>query len=453
MTAIEEADCLAFEAWLDGRADAADRRRLAALWQRDPAAFSLQARIATALRPGDSTTLAQQLTETIASDPQATWRRLHRRLPRHRQPRWSWILAALLLLGCSIAGALFLHPATAPTDRVEAAKGYVFLDGERLRDPVDRRFATGTELQGWRGSSATVQLADDSLLLLHGGALQRSGPSNYRLREGSLSAAIRPRSTRPLRIDTPHGSCAIVGTRFRLQSDASGTSLHLREGRVRFGDRMVQAPANAWIAAGEVTPIVQPWDPRRRWLPFAAERYAAGQPVLTPDGDLAADWQEAEQLGLDQAVLVYNGASAASAAQLHCEPQNGVSWLGISHPRLFADRLELRWRFRLLRPKQRSGSYSLSLPQSYDEPPLIPTSTERDIDDEAWHQVRVLGCQVGLDVTGAAICEARVWLDGELMLHAWSVAPSPLPVIELVAYQTPVELRDLTVRYGTRPAP
>ena len=129
--------------------------------------------------------------------------------------------------------------------------------GGNIRDGLAKDAALGGGSVETMSDDAAVTLAfrDGSLITLmaHSAAtLSDDGQKRVHLREGNLSADVRPqKSGKPLLIHTPTAVLEVLGTRFEVDSDSSNTRLFVNEGRVRM-TRLVDGRVADVMAAHEV---------------------------------------------------------------------------------------------------------------------------------------------------------------------------------------------------------
>ncbi|GEM_PF-801108 len=177
--------------------------------------------------------ILEQLDEAPPAPPRP-WGRPSRSLARLGS-------VAALLLVCFAAGVLLFserksRPASSLRPvRLAWADGEVFFHegGGKLE-----RLPPGTvrPRQGWIRSRGTalMHLGPDVRVALHAGTLAfvRNG---VRLSAGALAADVQP--GHPFSIQTPAGEVRVRGTRFRVETAASGTSVEVLEGHVEMGNR------------------------------------------------------------------------------------------------------------------------------------------------------------------------------------------------------------------------
>lgn len=202
-------------------------------------------------------------------------------------------------------------------------------------------------------AAVTLAFRDGSLvtLMAHSAAtISDDGQKQVHLREGNLSADVRPQhSGRPMIIHTATAVLEVLGTRFEVDSDSSNTRLSVNEGRVRM-TRLVDGRVAEVIAAHEVvaslnraedfqvTPRRTPeviWrtdfakganDAQGRWLPADATRPArlSAEPVFLKNTSRGAvtihriavtlQWQELKTVQVrPESRLRITGRSTATA--------------------------------------------------------------------------------------------------------------------------------------------
>jgi ferric-dicitrate binding protein FerR (iron transport regulator) len=199
--------------------------------------------------------------------------------------------------------------------RVEAARGEVSIERAGERRPV----SAGSDLvEGdllsthGRASIATlvfpdrtrVELGPDASLREQGGDASKG--KRLRLERGWLKADVaRQAPGKPLVIATPHGEATVLGTVFRLGSEAALSRLLVERGRVRLSDAK---GASALVGAGQaasagpgVAPVAKP------------ARVSAG---------LAALYEFREGVG----ALLRDEAGEGLPLDLQIRNPGGVSW-------------------------------------------------------------------------------------------------------------------------------
>ncbi len=128
--------------------------------------------------------------------------------------------------------------------------------------PVEATAAAGAELFAGAevtvpgGASLMLAYADGTRMRLGPGTratLVGDGPKHVQLEVGLLSCVVaaQPRG-RPMTITTPLAQVEVVGTRFRLGSEATRSWLEVTEGKVRFGREGGKAAA---VAAGQAAEL------------------------------------------------------------------------------------------------------------------------------------------------------------------------------------------------------
>lgn len=203
-------------------------------------------------------------------------------------------------------------------------------------------------------AAVTLAFRDGSLITLmaHSAAtISDDGQKQVHLREGNLSADVRPQqSDRPMLIRTPTALLEVLGTRFEVDSDSANTRLAVNEGLVRLtrlmDGRIAEVPAQheavASLSGAEmsVMPRRQPevlWradiaagpaGTQGRWLPAEggkAPRIAA-EPVFVPKSSrgpvtihrvgLTLPWQERANLQIRPDSMVRLRGHATKSATL-----------------------------------------------------------------------------------------------------------------------------------------
>ena len=280
------------EDYLDGNLDADGAATLvAALQANGSAALAIRERIALAgllglaLDPVDGTAVARGVSERLrAVDGSAAFghelrRRLARQPARRARPpnRSIWPVglsaAALLLVGM----ALWLTQRTAApaawTVAVGSAASADLANGTRLA------LTTGGHLDGADGTRLDCQPGTTIEFL------ETATGSHFTLLGGSLTASVAPQPVdRPLAIITPEVHIAVVGTRFTVSRDTSGTRLAMASGTVRLNrlltgtEELVHGGATVSIAAATM-PTPAAAEPA--WRPLFARTDLHGWSIVS----------------------------------------------------------------------------------------------------------------------------------------------------------------------------
>lgn len=347
MSMTDEAQlCERLTRYVAGDCQAEEVRELSARLERDAAACDLLAEIlmqGTAVRE-----YAQAHPQTMASAV---------RVPQRWQA-WLWPLAAAAAV--VLAAVNWMQNGRAETSVMRAAEvsGSVRWTGQRgsVVDSLakDTALGGGTVETVSDDAALTLVFRDGSLITLmaHSAAtISDDGQKHVHLREGNLSADVRPqRSGRPMLIHTPTALLEVLGTRFEVDSDSANTRLAVNEGRVRLtrlmDGRMAEVPAQheavASLSGAEmsVMPRRQPevlWradiaagpaGTQGRWLPAEggkAPRIAA-EPVFVPKSSrgpvtihrvgLTLPWQERANLQIRPNSMVRLRGHATKSAAL-----------------------------------------------------------------------------------------------------------------------------------------
>jgi len=202
-------------------------------------------------------------------------------------------------------------------------------------------------------AAVTLAFRDGSLITLmarSAATLSDDGQKQVHLREGNLSADVRPQKhDRPLLIHTATAVLEVLGTRFEVDSDSSNTRLSVNEGRVRMtrlvDGRVAEVMAEHEVVASldraadfQVTPRRTPeviWrsdfakgssGAQGRWLPADATRPArlAAEPVFLKNTSRGAvtihrisvtlPWKELKTVQVrPESRLRFTGRSTATA--------------------------------------------------------------------------------------------------------------------------------------------
>lgn len=170
---------------------------------------------------------------------------------------WLWPIAAAALVAVIVVFGV-TRPAPVPGPTITQTGPLELITvGKEQGDPVrsDGRplrvgmFASrGAEVE--IRTTATFRWHDGTQLTATAGTRLRviDGESALTLLSGALEARVTTRTTTSFRIDAPHASAAVMGTRFALMVRDDVTGLSVAEGRVRFA----AAGAVREVIAGEV---------------------------------------------------------------------------------------------------------------------------------------------------------------------------------------------------------
>jgi len=223
---------------LDGRLSVAESRELAA-WLREDAAARAWLR-----------ELAEQAVALGDLGREKSWREPVAKFPSAREhrpasprfPRATW-LALAAAVAVAFVLTWFRGGGSVEQDilHITALNGAVRWTGAggQVRD--------GLKVGGSLPGGVVEALSDDSTVTLafHDGTaitllsrsmatLAEDGQKRVHLREGSLSADVKPQPRgQPLVIHTPTALLEVLGTRFDVDSDEANTRLAVSEGRVR----------------------------------------------------------------------------------------------------------------------------------------------------------------------------------------------------------------------------
>ncbi len=292
-------------AYLDGSLPAADRARVEAEAERDPALrcqLGQQARMAAALRAalGDAeanATVRRSVLAVTRGEAEAALKKrvLSDTVHLRRAPSWreelavawarAWRLptlagAAMVLL---LLVAFWSSQRTVP-QRAAAVAGLELPARLLAADEVWR--ALGEEANAWRAvagntlrlptnAAGTLVFADGSALQLDPGATVEfsapadaavSGGKQLRLLAGSLTAQVKPQPVgQPLRVHTPHAVVTVVGTEFGLSVAGAETQLEVVSGSVKLARTLADVPLA--VGAGEAALATASTAPRPSRLP------------------------------------------------------------------------------------------------------------------------------------------------------------------------------------------
>ena len=281
---------------------------------------ALSARIETEPEVAEALAEVLLLAVVVRDDAEAHPERIRSAVPVIEK-RCAWLSPSVLAVAAALVVAFtsvwFFASGSQDRDilNIAALEGAVRWTGRggEVRDG----FKPGESLPGGLletlSDDGTVTLAfgDNTTitLLRHSTAtLSDDGRKRVHLREGYLSADVRPQPTgRPMIIHTPTAAVEVLGTRFDVYSDSSNTRLSVNEGRVRM-TRLVDGRVAEVMAAHEVVASLNRAEdfqvtPRRtpeviwrsdfarggdgaegRWLPTDSTRPArlAAEPVFLP---------------------------------------------------------------------------------------------------------------------------------------------------------------------------
>jgi hypothetical protein len=155
-----------------------------------------------------------------------------------------------------------LLKATPSQARVLAVAGKVDIDGQPLR--AEGSVAAGQWMVSERNSSATLQLADQSVITIGPGTRARFEVLRYfgdpdllevrlQVEQGRAEASSPPNRPKPFEIRTPAATAAVRGTVFRASADAAGATTEVLSGAVQWSAPLaaVSGPRRASAVAVE----------------------------------------------------------------------------------------------------------------------------------------------------------------------------------------------------------
>lgn len=232
------------------------------------------------------------------------------------RPQRSWSVPRLTIfaaLAACLLAAVGLGLWSVPTGTVDARVAEVVTvsgpveistgDGPPKSAVVGSVCRIGDRLTTDAGGSLSVRLTDNSRLDLGGEArlevLASTDGPRYRLTSGTLRADVRPQvPDRALRVITPHAEIEVVGTEFRVATDAARTAVATDHGLVRVsgvsGGPTIDVPAGSEIVAGAgrgplaVVPSLR-LSPVRWSVPVERTRHLS----ITPEGQIVGLFESA----------------------------------------------------------------------------------------------------------------------------------------------------------------
>ena len=195
--------------------------------------------------------------------------------------RWTLPIAALLIAAAMVGGLIGRFRADPEIVRIQEITGEVRWTGSGGRTveapPMHSSLRGGALETLSDGASVTVEFHDGSALTLTGrstATISDDGQKSIDLREGSLSADVRPQPRgKPLLIHTPTAAMEVVGTRFDVESASASTRLNVNEGAVRLtrlvDGSVIEVPADyqavASLVRGEKMASVKRAQPVIAW--------------------------------------------------------------------------------------------------------------------------------------------------------------------------------------------
>lgn len=258
----------------DGELDAAGRAELDRLLA-DPgqAADAVGAERMALLLAGlaphrDGPELVRAVRANLRADQSRGWRVVHavRRRVRTRQA-WRWAAAAAVLLAALAGGLIAIRPADDRL-RVVAVEGRAMAGSGRPLAPGDL-VPIGTALRTADAASAVLLAGDGTRISAEAGSLLRVEAPETGLRlhldQGAVRLEVPPQAPgRTLAVVTAHATTRVVGTRFRVGTGATATTVTVDEGAVVVADGVDErrVAAGGRLVVGAPALPGAPADPR-----------------------------------------------------------------------------------------------------------------------------------------------------------------------------------------------